>query len=136
MTSDAQSATLRAAAGLAAARHLMVDEVEVPLTEDVRTHLRKLLTHLAAGDAVEVVALPELLTTQQAADRIGVSRPTLVKMLDDGVIPSSRPGVHRRVPRQGLQDFIDSLPQRRRDGLRDLAETFDPDVPDTFVATR
>lgn len=136
MTAESRAAAQRAAEGLATAQRFSVDGQEVPLTEELRSGLGALLRHLAAGDEVDVVAVPELLTTQQAADRLRVSRPTVVKMLDDGLIPYTRPGVHRRIARRALEEFIDSLEQRRRAGLDQLADSVDPDVPDRIVTTR
>ena len=46
---------------------------------------------LSQGRAITVAPVDQLLTTQEAADFLGISRPTLVKLLESGRIPFERP---------------------------------------------
>lgn len=71
------------------------DQVEVP--EEVHRILRKVVDALAHGLAVTVAPRSMTLTTQQAADLLGVTRPTVVKILDEGGMPYTRVGTHRRL---------------------------------------
>lgn len=115
---------------------MTIGDETVTLTAEARSALRKILGYLAAGKRVDVVAVAEMLSTQQAANLLEVSRPTLVKMLESGLISYEQPGVHRRVSRAALDEFIASRAARRRAGLNTLAETIDPDVPEEYVTTR
>jgi excisionase family DNA binding protein len=129
-------AAARLAQQLPGSTSLTLGDETVDLTDEARSALTTLFELLASGQRVEVVPVAETLTTQQAANLLDVSRPTLVKMLESGLIPYEQPGVHRRVSRAAIDEFIASRAERRRAGLDALAESFDPDVPDDFVATR
>lgn len=69
----------------------------VDLPEPVYHVLRKIVEDLANGRALVAHTVDPQLTTGQAADLLGVTRVTLVKMLEDGEIPHTRVGRHRRV---------------------------------------
>lgn len=118
------------------ARSLAIDGREVPLSDELKDGLRELLRHIAAGEEVDVVARPEYLSTQQVADILRVSRPTLVKMLNEGLIRHERPGTHRRIPKQALDEYLAAEAESRKQALEDLTETFDPDLPDQIFSTR
>lgn len=71
---------------------------------------------VAGGADVAVLARSDELTTQQAAEFLGLSRQYVVRLLDRGTIPSIRVGSHRRVRAEDLATF-----QRARDGGRKAA---------------
>lgn len=86
--------------------------VRIPMT--AVDGLIELLAATAAGDEVTVVRSPREVTTQQAAKLLNVSRPTVVKLIDDGVLPSRKVGSHRRVPLAELLIFRQEMITQRR----------------------
>lgn len=67
--------------------------------------LSKILYVTAQGKPISIVPLAMEVTTQYAADFLGCSRPHLVKLLEDGVIPYTNVGRHRRVKFEDLQKY-------------------------------
>ena len=67
------------------------------LPSEVFEVLRGVVEAMASGQAVTIAPVHQRLTTQEAADLLGVSRPTLVKLLETDEIPFEQPGRHRRV---------------------------------------
>lgn len=73
----------------------------------------------------ELSALPTEITTGQAADLLGVSRPTVVALVDAGKIPARRIGTHRRVDTAGVLAFRDRQRNERSQALQDLVDVSD-----------
>lgn len=85
--------------------------------------LREILSALQRGESVEISKSADLLSTQEAAELLGISRPSLVKLLDQGAIPFIRPGSHRRVRRDDVQAFMEAVGERRQQALGDFRAT-------------
>ncbi len=94
---------------------------EVPIPRELRDVLLQVAQALMAGMGVNVAPLNATLTTQEAADYLGVSRPTVVRLLDAGEIPMSRPGRHRYVRLVDLIDYAERARQTRAVALGDMA---------------
>lgn len=71
--------------------------VEITLTPAMSDLFLELLRHIGSGDAVTLVPIQQMLTTQQAADLLNMSRPYLIKLIEKGDIPHSMVGRHRRL---------------------------------------
>jgi excisionase family DNA binding protein len=73
---------------------------------------------LAQGHAVSIIPHGKLLTTQQAADLLNMSRPYLIRLLETGAIPFARVATHRRVR---FDDVMRYRAQRDAERRRKLA---------------
>jgi len=96
------------------------EEIELPRAA-VRL-LVHLLAQLAEGNAVTLMPIHAELTTQQAADLLGVSRPFLVKLLEDRKIPHRKVGTHRRVLFADLMRYKEAIDAKRHEVLDELAK--------------
>jgi excisionase family DNA binding protein len=81
---------------------LICDDGEpVSLPESLREGLSRLATFLAGGASVAIEPYDQILTTQQAADLLGISRPYLIQLIEERHAipcePRHDPGRHRRL---------------------------------------
>lgn len=83
----------------------------------------RLLTEMAAGNAVTLIPYHSELTTQQAADILNVSRPYVIKLLNQEKIPYRKVNRHRRIRFDDLMEFKRiQAAQREADMLELMAE--------------
>lgn len=93
----------------------------VALPPSIGTLLAEIARNMEAGKTVSVVAEHHELTTQRAANILGVSRPFLVHLLEDGQLPFHRVGSHRRVYLADLLEFKAKRDRARRAAIKRLA---------------
>ncbi len=94
-------------------------QVELP-TSALRL-LLDILAGLAHGNAAKVVPVHAELTTQEAADLLNVSRPHLVKLLENGELPFHRTGKHRRVQFADLMQFKEECERTSVQAMAELS---------------
>ncbi len=94
-------------------------QIELPTT--ALRLLLDILAELAAGNAVQVVPVHAELTTQEAADLLNVSRPYLVKLLEDGELPFHKTGKHRRVRVVDLMAYKAARDKLSEQAMEELA---------------
>jgi excisionase family DNA binding protein len=82
--------------------------------------LIQILDEMSRGNAVKIVPVHAELTTQETADLLNVSRPTLIQMLEQGLIPYRKVGTHRRVPFAKAIEYKRKLEADRRAALAEL----------------
>ena len=96
--------------------------VKITLTPALSGLLMEMLRHVGRGDAVTLVPFEQMLTTQQAADILNVSRPFLISLLEKGEIDHSTVGKHRRIKAEHVFAYKAAKAEKRSKALEELAE--------------
>ena len=79
------------------------EKIKVPLS--VLKLLAKILKVTGEGKPISIVPIATEMTTQAAAEMLGCSRPHLVKLLEEGKIPFTKIGKHRRVKFEDIAGY-------------------------------
>lgn len=93
---------------------------EITLPTPVREALYDVVLALSQDRGITLIPRQSMLTTQQAADLLNISRPTLVKLLEEGRIPFEKPGRHRKVKLDALVQYQRQMRAHRRAALNEL----------------
>ena len=117
---------------------------DVAVPAPVARMMARALVELASGNAVGLGVFGSELSTQQVADLLGVSRPFVVKEIEEGRLPARKIGPRRRVTRADFLSYRDRLNTDRQqalDGLARLDEALGvadtlPDTDTTIVSAQ
>ncbi|NEA31823.1 helix-turn-helix domain-containing protein [Streptomyces sp. SID13031] len=110
------------------------DQIEVP--EALHRVLVQAVAALAAGKAITISPAMPKLTTQQAADLLGVSRPTVVRLIEAGELAGERIGTRRKVLLKDLLDYRETRRQRQYQAIADTAVEMSEDEDPAVVNER
>jgi excisionase family DNA binding protein len=105
---------------------LLSGDREIELPHAVLRVLTEAVEVLLEGGAVAVLPYHAELTTQAAADYLGVSRPYLIKLLERGELPYRKLNSHRRIMLQDVEEYRQRRDAARRAALAELTrESFE-----------
>jgi excisionase family DNA binding protein len=96
------------------------ENLEIPLTAFML--FKQILSEMAKGNAVTFFPVASELTTQQAAEMLNVSRPYLIELLNNKVIPYRKVGTHRRLLAADVIVYQGQVQKERSETLQRLIE--------------
>ena len=99
-----------------------LDKVQITITGTMLAFMVKLFDAVSRGEPVTLLPQEAELSTQEAATLLNVSRPYLVKLLDEGRIPSRKVGVYRRVKAQDVMRYQEEERKRQEQVMDALAK--------------
>jgi excisionase family DNA binding protein len=118
---------LTSVAAPAKARLVGPDGTQIDIPEELYGVLRDVVAALSEGMAISIAPHNTTLTTQEAADLLNISRPTLVRLLTDEEIPYSTRGRHRRVLLRDVLEYQERTRSERRQSLDRMAADAEDD---------
>ena len=83
--------------------------------------LKDIVQNLEKGRSLVLVPEEQQLTTQRAAELLGMSRPYLIHLLDAGEMPYDLVGKHRRIALRDVLDYAKRRAEARRTALDKMA---------------
>jgi excisionase family DNA binding protein len=96
------------------------EKIHIP--EPIYQVLLQVVHAMASGKAISIIPQQQELTTQQAAEYLNVSRPYLIKLLEQGDINYIKVGSHRRVCFDDLMKYKQHRNTKRQEGLKEFTQ--------------
>lgn len=94
------------------------DKIKIPLS--ALKLLGDILKAMAQGKLISIVPVATEMTTQAAAEIIGCSRPHLVKLLEEGKIPFTKVGKHRRIKFDDIIKYRKQMKDQQKQNIIDI----------------
>lgn len=94
------------------------EKIKIPLS--ALKLLGDILKAMGQGKLISLVPIATEVTTQAAAEILGCSRPHLVKLLEDGKIPFTKVGKHRRIKFDDIMLYRNQMKEQQRQHIIDI----------------
>lgn len=91
--------------------------VHMTLTPVLSDLFLELLGYIANGEAIAILPVQQMLTTQQAADLLNVSRSVLIRLVEKGDIPHTMVGRHRRLKAEKVLAYKSARDKARAEAM-------------------
>lgn len=95
--------------------------VEVSFSRETAELVAELLDAKAHGDKIILMAPDDEISPADAAPFLGMSRPQVRKLMDEGLLEHRMVGTHHRIKVASIQTFIERERERKRAGMAELA---------------
>lgn len=98
----------------------------VELTEQLHALLKQVVQALSHGQSISILTRDQEISTQQAGEILGLSRPTVVKLIDDGELSAHVPGaVRRKLRLADVLAYREELRARRNRFITESSAQYD-----------
>ncbi|WP_028871686.1 helix-turn-helix domain-containing protein [Psychroserpens burtonensis] len=97
------------------------EKIKIPLK--ALKLLAQILKATSQGKPISVVPIATEMTTQAAAELLGCSRPHFVKLLEQGDIPFTKVGKHRRVKFEDVINYKKAMKLKQEQLLKDMMKS-------------
>ena len=94
------------------------EKIKIPLS--ALKLLGDILKAMGQGKLISIVPVATEMTTQAAAEFLGCSRPHLVKLLEEGKIPFTKVGKHRRIKFDDIIQFKNKMKEQQKQNIIDI----------------
>lgn len=94
------------------------EKIKIPLS--ALKLFAEILEAMSKGKPISIVPIATELTTQAAAEYLGCSRPHLVKLLEEGKIPFTKVGKHRRVKFEDVANYKASMKKKQEELITEI----------------
>ena len=94
------------------------EKIKIPLS--ALKLLGDILKAMGQGKLISIVPVATEMTTQAAAEFLGCSRPHLVKLLEEGKIPFTKVGKHRRIRFDDIIQYKNKMKEQQKQNIIDI----------------